>query len=93
VQTVLAMVAAGLGISLVPAMACRQALPPGLVLRTLGTAPRRDIIAHHMQTGGKEAPIAQKLVQLLRADAAAGLSSTEFPSPGPKMRRAKPAAR
>jgi len=93
VQTVLAMVAAGLGISLVPAMACRQALPPGLVLRTLDPAPRRTIIAYHVQKGGKETPVAQKLVQLLRADAAARLPAIEFPAPGAKTRRAKSAAR
>lgn len=93
VQTVLAMVAAGLGISLVPAMACRQALPPGLVLRTLEPAPRRDIIAYQGPRAGREAPVAQKLVQLLCADAAAGLPAGGFPDRGPGLRRAKAAAR
>lgn len=47
VQTVMQMVAAGLGLSLVPALACEQSVPTGLVLRALdGAAPQRPIIAY-----------------------------------------------
>lgn len=93
VQTVLAMVAAGLGISLVPAMACRQVLPRGLVLRTLDTAPHRDIIAYQLPKAGKETPVAQKLMQLLRAEQAASLPVGNFPVSDPTAHRVKSATR
>ncbi len=71
VHTILTMVAAGLGISLVPAMACRQGLPSGITLRSLTTtAPRREIIAYWPKAT-KETPFASKLLKLLRDDHAA----------------------
>jgi len=73
IQTIMNMVAAGLGLSLVPAMACHQgSLPAGLILRPLGqAAPRRAVIAYWPKTS-KESPIAGKLLKLLRAAGEAG---------------------
>ena len=66
VQTVMQMVAAGLGISLVPAMACEHYVPPGLVLRALdGEAPTRDVIAYWPQRREPE-PIVQELLDRVR---------------------------
>ena len=84
IQTVLAMVAADLGISLFPAMACRQALPLGLSLRPLKEAtPRRDIIAYFAKNEGKETPLVQKLLQLLRAEATVNAPFLPVVTPAP----------
>lgn len=91
VQTVLAMVAAGLGVSLVPAMACRQSLPPGLSLRTLETSPQREIIAYSARAGGKAPPFALKFLEMLRSDAAVNppVLQTVAPNVRPRLRSVK----
>lgn len=64
-HTILTMVAAGLGISLIPAMACTS-LPAGLTLRTLHPKePKRDVIAY-WPAGSKQTPFTGKLLDLLR---------------------------
>lgn len=71
IQTVLAMVASGMGVSLIPAMASQHGLPPGLVLRSLGKqAPTRAIIVYQRKSS-KTSPAAASLLALLQAEAVA----------------------
>lgn len=95
VQTVLAMVSAGLGISLVPDMACRQPLPPGLTVRPLGPTARREIVAYSLRADGKPPPFAQKLLDMLRAEApvppaASGPSGPDRPAQRRPAHRSAP---
>jgi LysR family hydrogen peroxide-inducible transcriptional activator len=74
VQTVMQMVAAGLGLSLVPALACEQGVPNGLVLRALdGTAPQRSIIAYWPERKEPANLVASLLTMLREQQTAASL--------------------
>lgn len=74
VQTVMQMVAAGLGLSLVPALACEQSVPPGLVLRALdGAAPQRPIIAYWPERRETASLVAPLLAMLREHHTAASL--------------------
>jgi len=45
IETIRALVQAGLGVSLIPAMACQAGQPPQLVYRSLSPPPRRAVVA------------------------------------------------
>ncbi|RCV55905.1 LysR family transcriptional regulator [Marinitenerispora sediminis] len=64
-QTQLALVAAGLGIALVPRLG-REALPPGAVVRPLVPAPVRGLFAV-WRSGAARRPAITETVRLLRA--------------------------
>jgi len=65
IETVRAFVAAGLGVSLIPAMALRPAASSGIVYRQLAEKPRRQInLIHHPERSLK--PAAGALADALR---------------------------
>ncbi len=66
-QAMLGLVAAGVGVAVVPRLVAALAVPAGVVLRPLAGTRLRRVVAAATSPNGHRPPIQQKMLQLLRS--------------------------